>query len=165
MRAVSFLAVPEARGSICHVHQLLCANFCSDPANLCSSHLSHYHILAFLNEFPLCLDDGLQELDVLNVPAVRLDAVDEMLHHALVDLAAELEIVHENVLHCHCFQDLREGMEGSRKSENQQATTSPLRGGKANTPVGAGLKGTWLRTQLSTPLLLSQPSFHSTSAS
>lgn len=109
VRAVSFLAVPEARGSICHVHQLLCANFCSDPAkSLQLSHLSHYHILAFLYEFPLCLDDGLQELDVLNVPAVGLDAVDEVLHHALVDLAAELEVVHENVLHCHCFQDLRE---------------------------------------------------------
>lgn len=83
--------------------------------NLCSSHLSHYHILAFLDEFPLCLDDGLQELDVLHVPAVRLDAVDEVLHHALVDLAAELEVVHENVLHCHCFQDLEGGEEREQK--------------------------------------------------
>lgn len=140
MRAVSFLAVPEARGSICHVHQLLCANFCSDPANLCSSHLSHYHILAFLNEFPLCLDDGLQELDVLNVPAVRLDAVDEVLNHALVDLAAELEVVHENVLHCHCFQDLVEGMKGSKKKKIRKSTTHHI-------PTEVRVKPTLLRVQ------------------
>ncbi len=38
--------------------------------------------------------------------AVGLDAVDEVLHDALVHLAAQLEVVHEDVLHGDGLQDL-----------------------------------------------------------
>lgn len=76
-------------------------------------HLSHDHVLALLDEFAFGLDDRLQELDVLHVAAVRLDAVDEVLHDPLVDLAAQLEVVHEDVLHRHGLQDLAEGGGGS----------------------------------------------------
>ena len=70
--------------------------------------LGHDDVLALLDELVLRLDDGLQELEVLHVAAVRLDAVDEVLHHALVDLAAQLEVVHEDVLHGDRLQDLGE---------------------------------------------------------
>ena len=72
------------------------------------SHLSHDDVLALLDELVLGLDDGLEELEVLDVASVGLDAVDKVLHHALVDLAAQLEVVHEDVLHGDRFQDLRE---------------------------------------------------------
>ncbi|TNN41327.1 hypothetical protein EYF80_048501 [Liparis tanakae] len=44
-------------------------------------------------------DDATFELEVLDVSAVGLGAVDEVLNHSLVDLAAQLEVVHEDVLH------------------------------------------------------------------
>lgn len=69
-------------------------------------HLSHDHVLALLNEFPFCLDNCLEKLDVLDIPTVGLYAVDEVLDHSLVDLTAQLEVVHEDVLHGHCLQDL-----------------------------------------------------------
>lgn len=99
---------------------MVCENFCSDLANLCSSHLSHYHILAFLNEFSFCLDNCLQELYVLNIPAMCFDTVDKVLNNAFINLAAKLEVVHENVLHCYCFQNLMEGMKENKKLENKQ---------------------------------------------
>lgn len=40
--------------------------------------------------------------------AVSLCAVDKVLHHSLVDLTAQLEVVHEDVLHGDCFKDLTE---------------------------------------------------------
>lgn len=76
-------------------------------------HLSHDHVLALFDEFPFRFDDGLQELDVLDVAAVRLDAVDEVLHNPLVDLAAELEVVHEDVLHRDGLEDLPERARGT----------------------------------------------------
>lgn len=69
-------------------------------------HLSHDHVLALFNEFPFCLDNGLEKLYVLDIATVGLDAVDEVLDHSLVDLTAQLEVVHEDVLHGHCLQDL-----------------------------------------------------------
>ena len=70
------------------------------------SDLSHDDVLTLLDELVLGLDDGLEELEVLDVSAVGLDAVDKVLHHALVDLAAQLEVVHEDVLHGDRLQDL-----------------------------------------------------------
>lgn len=35
----------------------------------------------------------------MNVAAVRLDAMYKVLHYAVVDLAAQLEVIHEDVLH------------------------------------------------------------------
>lgn len=99
---------------------MVCENFCSDLANLCSSHLSHYHILAFLNEFSFCLDNCLQELYVLNIPAMCFDTVDKVLNNAFINLAAKLEVVHENVLHCYCFQNLMKGMKENKILENKQ---------------------------------------------
>lgn len=37
---------------------------------------------------------------------VGLGAVDKVLHHAFIDLTAQLEIVHEDMLHSDSFQDL-----------------------------------------------------------
>lgn len=69
-------------------------------------HLSHDHVLALLNEFPFCLDNRLEKLDILDISTVGLYAVHEVLDHSLVDLTAQLEVVHEDVLHRHCLQDL-----------------------------------------------------------
>lgn len=68
--------------------------------------LSHYNVLAFLDEFVLSLDDGLQELEVVDAAAMCLDAVHKMLHHTFIDLTTQLEIIHEDVLHGHCLQNL-----------------------------------------------------------
>lgn len=69
-------------------------------------HLSHDHVLALFNEFPFSLDNRLEKLDILDISTVGLYAVNEMLDHPLVDLTAQLEVVHEDVLHGHCLQDL-----------------------------------------------------------
>ena len=69
-------------------------------------HLSHDHVLALFNEFPFCLDNRLEQLDVLDISTVGRYAVDEVLDHSLVDLTVQLEVVHEDVLHGHCLQDL-----------------------------------------------------------
>lgn len=66
---------------------------------VCINHLCHHDILTFLDELVFGLDDGLQKLEVLYVAAVRLDAVHKVLHHTVIDLAAQLEVVHEDVLH------------------------------------------------------------------
>lgn len=71
-------------------------------------HLSHDNILALLDELVLSLYNRLQELKILNVSAVGLCAMDKVLHHPLADLTAQLEVVHEDVLHGDCFQDLTE---------------------------------------------------------
>ena len=71
-------------------------------------HLGHDDVLALLDELVLGFDDGLQELEVVDVSAVGLDAVHKVLHHPLVDLAAQLEVVHEDVLHGHGLQNLRD---------------------------------------------------------
>lgn len=108
---------------------MVCENFCSDLANLCSSHLSHYHILAFLNEFSFRLDNCLQELYVLNVSAMCFYTVDKVLNDAFINLTAKLEVVHENVLHCHCFQNLMKEIKQRKKLESKQTTKSTERSG------------------------------------
>lgn len=39
---------------------------------------------------------------------MRFNAVDKVLDHAFVDLTAQLEVVHEDVLHGDSFKDLEE---------------------------------------------------------
>lgn len=77
--------------------------------------LSHDNVLAFLDELVLSLDDGLQELEVVNTAAVRFDAVHKVLHHPLINLTTQLEIIHEDVLHGHCLQYLE--TEGEKKTD------------------------------------------------
>ena len=72
------------------------------------THLSHDDVLTLLDELVLGLHYGLQELQILDVTAVTLGAVDKVLNHALVDLTAQLEVIHEDVLHGHCLQNLTE---------------------------------------------------------
>lgn len=61
--------------------------------------LCHDDVLTFFDELVLCFDNSLQKLEVLDVAAVGFNAVDKMLNHTLIDLAAQLEVVHEDVLH------------------------------------------------------------------
>ena len=75
-------------------------------------YLSHNDVLTLLDELVLSLDNGLQEPEVLDVSPVGLSAVDEVLHHAFIDLTAQLEVVHEDVLHGDSLQELG-------KQENQ----------------------------------------------
>lgn len=70
------------------------------------TYLCHYHILAFLHIFPICFYNRLQKPQVLHVAAVRLDAVHKVLHDPLADLIAEMVVVHEDVPHGLCFQEL-----------------------------------------------------------
>lgn len=44
-----------------------------------SCHLGHDHVLALLDRFPFSLDNRLQELDVLDISTVSLDAVNKVL--------------------------------------------------------------------------------------
>lgn len=62
---------------------------------------------------------------------MRLNAVDEMLDDPLVDLTAQLEVVHKDVLHRHCLQDLGEreqgqvaGAGGRRKGLGQEQSAT-----------------------------------------
>lgn len=63
--------------------------------------LSHDNVLTLLDELVLCLDDGLQEFEVVDAASMCLNAVDEMLHHTIINLTAKLEVIHEDVLHGH----------------------------------------------------------------
>ncbi len=63
--------------------------------------LSHDNVLAFLDKFVLSLDDGLEELEVVDTASMSLNAVHKVLHYPLVNLATQLEIIHENMLHGH----------------------------------------------------------------
>lgn len=62
-------------------------------------HLRHDHVLTLLDVLALGLDDGVEEVEVLDVAAVGGQAVDEMLQDALRDLIAQLVVVAEDVLH------------------------------------------------------------------
>lgn len=70
------------------------------------AYLCHYHVLALLHIFAICLHDGLQESQVLHMPAVGLNAVYKVLHHPLADLVAQQVIIHEDVPHGLSFQEL-----------------------------------------------------------
>jgi len=69
-------------------------------------HLGHDHVLTLLHVLALGLDDGVQEVEVLHVAPVRGEAVDEVLQDALGDLAAQLVVVTEDVLHSLRLQQL-----------------------------------------------------------
>ena len=53
----------------------------------------HDQVLTPPYELRLCVDDGLQESQVLHMLPVALDAVDEVLNHFLVDFIAQHCIV------------------------------------------------------------------------
>ena len=86
-----------------------------------SCYLSHNHVLALFNEFPFRLDNRLQELDVLDVPTVSLDAVNKVLDDPFIDLTAELEVVHEDVLHGYRLQDLTEESEQEHRDIREKS--------------------------------------------
>lgn len=52
------------------------------------THLGHDDVLTLLDELILRFDDGLQELQVLDIAAVRFNAMHKVLHHTLIDLTA-----------------------------------------------------------------------------
>lgn len=78
----------------------------ADPGALAGAHLLHDHVLTPADELVLGLDDGLEELEVLHVAAVRLYAVDEVLDHLLVHLVAQIRVVLEDAAHCLRLSDL-----------------------------------------------------------
>ena len=49
----------------------------------------HDQVLTPPYELRLCVDDGLKEPQVLHMLPMALDAVDEVLHHFLVDFIAQ----------------------------------------------------------------------------
>lgn len=79
------------------------------------TNLGHDHVLAFLHIFPFGLNDGVQKVEVLNVPALCGQAMYKMMQHRLADLRTELEIIAENLLHCFCLEKLGEK---SKREEN-----------------------------------------------
>lgn len=72
------------------------------------SHLIHDFALTFLHVFAIRFDDGLEEAQVLHVTAVGLNAVHEVMHHAVADLIAQVVVVPEDVAHCLGLQKLSE---------------------------------------------------------
>lgn len=67
------------------------------------NNLGHDDVLTLFDKLILGFDDCLKEFQILDVAAVCLDAVDKVLDHALVYLTAQLEVVHEDVLHGDSF--------------------------------------------------------------
>lgn len=65
--------------------------------------LSHDNVLTLLDELVLGFHNGLQELEILDVSTVSLSAVDKVLNNTLADLTAQLEVIHEDVLHGDCL--------------------------------------------------------------
>uniref|UniRef100_A0A2D4IZK0 Uncharacterized protein n=1 Tax=Micrurus lemniscatus lemniscatus TaxID=129467 RepID=A0A2D4IZK0_MICLE len=70
------------------------------------SHLSHDHVLAFLNVLALSLDDSVKKVKILNMAPMCGQTMDEVLQHPFADLRAQLIIVQKDVLHCLCLQEL-----------------------------------------------------------
>lgn len=71
------------------------------------SHLVHDFALTFLHVFAIGFHNGLEEAQVLHVTAVGLDAMHEVMHHAVADLIAQVVVVPEDVAHGFCLQKLR----------------------------------------------------------
>lgn len=61
-----------------------------------SQYLLHDHILGAAEEGSLCFDDGLEELEVLDMAAVCLDAVNEVLNHTLRHLTTQMRVIFEH---------------------------------------------------------------------
>lgn len=80
---------------------------CSESKCQLDTYLCHHHILAFLHIFPICLHHSLQEAQVLDVAAMCLHAVYKVLYHPLAELTAQEVIVHEDVPHGLCLQELQ----------------------------------------------------------
>ena len=97
--------------------------------------------MALLDEFPFSLDNRLQELDVLDISTVSLDTVDKVLDNPLVDLAAQLEVVHEDVLHRDGFQDLTreqghtDAVKGRARRESPQHRQRAFNPAKTSFPI------------------------------
>lgn len=70
------------------------------------SHLRHHHVLTLANVRVFRLDDSLEESEVLHVPAVGLDASNEMLHDTFGDFTAQSSVVVEQHAQCLGFQQL-----------------------------------------------------------
>lgn len=62
-------------------------------------YLLHDDVLTLADELSLSLDDGLEELKVLDVASVRFDAVAEVLHYFIAQLTAQLRVVLEDGAH------------------------------------------------------------------
>jgi len=69
-------------------------------------YLGHHHILALANVCVLGLDDRLEELEVLHVSAVRLDATYKVLDDAFSHFTAQSCVVTEQHAQCLGFQQL-----------------------------------------------------------
>ena len=64
-----------------------------------NSYLLHNQILTLSYKLALSLDDRLQELHVLHMPAASLDAMNKVLDDFVVELTAQLGVVLENCAH------------------------------------------------------------------
>lgn len=63
------------------------------------TYLCHYHVLAFLDIFAICLHNGLQKTQVFHMAAVCLDAAHKVLHYTLANFIAQVVIVRKDVSH------------------------------------------------------------------
>lgn len=68
----------------------------------------------------------MEEVEVLDMAAVRCQAVDEVMQHALGDLAAQLVVITEDVLHCLRLQELDVNKETFRYQKGFRSVTSTL---------------------------------------
>jgi hypothetical protein len=64
-------------------------------------------LISIPDELILRLDNGLEEPEVLHVPAVGLDTVDEVLDDLLVHLVAQRLVALEDAAHRLCLQQLK----------------------------------------------------------
>lgn len=83
--------------------------------------------MAFLDELVLSLDDGLQELEVVDTAAMCFDAVHKVLHHPLVNLTTQLEIIHEDMLHGHCLKNLENRNRKKDKERDRELNEEQLK--------------------------------------
>lgn len=80
---------------------------CSVPSLIVNTHLLHHHVLTPAQELTLSLYYSLQELEVLHVAAVGLDAVDEVLDYSLRHFTTQMRIVLKHSTDCFGLQKLR----------------------------------------------------------
>lgn len=62
-------------------------------------YLCHDHILALFNVFSLSFDDGVQKIQVLDMPSVGGQAMDEVLKDSFMYLCTKLVVIEEDMLH------------------------------------------------------------------
>lgn len=76
----------------------------------------HDHVLTLADKLAFRLDNGLEKVQVLDVTAVRLDAVHKMLDHFVAQFAAQLRVILEDGANRLRLQQLKRAIDFNRET-------------------------------------------------